>query len=226
MVSYEQTPVRRRAVTKSLKDARREIILAAARDLFCKEAFEGITMNTLAAGAGLAKGTLYLYFRTREEIFLALLTHELRAWLASFREAVRGFSSPEDALDWIAASLAGRSALLRLSALLHTVLERNLSVETAREFKLTFDAGLSAVAPDFAAALCLTSEDEADRFLRWLQVCTVGLYPMASPTPVVQAAIAGEPRLAHMVIDFQTELRAMLGAMVAGMRPKEPGDDK
>ena len=116
----------------------------------------------------LAKGTLSLYFRKREEIFLTLLTRELRAWLSSLSAAVDKFPEPEDILDWIADSVGSRNELLRLGALLHSVLERNLSVDSAREFKLTFDAGgrrnrggvdscfatcepLSALAKDFDA---------------------------------------------------------------------------
>ena len=72
------------------------MILAAAQDLFSKQIYESISMNTIAARADLAKGTLYLYFRTREEIFLALLTREIRAWLASLGAAVREFSAPKE----------------------------------------------------------------------------------------------------------------------------------
>jgi TetR/AcrR family transcriptional regulator len=221
VIKTSQVAVRHRAVTDSLKDARRDVILAAAQDLFCKQVFESISMSTIAASVGLAKGTLYLYFRTREEIFLALLTRELQAWLSSLSAATHEFPAPEDALDWIVDSLADRQDLLRLGALLHSVLERNLSVEAAREFKLTFDAGLSATAGKLAPALHLASQEEARRFLRWLQVSILGLCQMAYPSPVVEAAMAQEPRLAHMVIDFRRELRAMLGVMLTGMRRKE-----
>jgi hypothetical protein len=44
---------------------------------------------------------------------------------------------------------------------------------------------------------------------------------LASPAPAVRAAIAEEPRLAGMAIDFQRELRAMLGALLIGLRQKE-----
>ena len=220
MVSKQVIRIRSRAVTDSLKDARRDVILAAAQDLFCKEKFEGITMGPIAAEVGLAKGTLYLYFRTREEIFLTLLTRELHAWLSSLGAKAQEFTTPDDALDWIADSLASRNELLRLGALLHSVLEQNLSVDTAREFKLTFEAGLSAIAPHLASALNLTSYEESRRFLRWLQVCAIGLGQMAYPSPIVQTAIAQEPRLAHMVIDFRTEFRSMLAAMLVGMQRK------
>jgi AcrR family transcriptional regulator len=221
VVIYKRAPRKRRAVTEALKDARRDAILAAARALFCKEAFESIAMNDIAAAAGLAKGTLYIYFRTREEIFLALLTRELSSWFADFAAASKHFASPAAGLDWIASSLAGRSELLHLGALLHAVLERNLPVGTARAFKLAVEEGFHAIAPAVARALRLDSEDEARRFLRWMQAGIVGLHQVASPTPAVRAAMADEPRLAGLAIDFPSELRAMLGALLSGMRQKE-----
>jgi len=213
-------------VTDALKESRRDTILAAARELFCRELFENITMSTIAVGAGLAKGTLYLYFRTREEIFLALFARELRAWLEAFENAVKELPSPDVALDWIVASLAERSDLLRLGALLHSVLEMNLSKEAARSFKLEFDAALSEAAPAFASALDLRQVNTGRLFLRWLQVCTVGIAQMAFPTPVVKEAIAEEPRLAHMLIDFKAELRRMMAALVSGMRREEDKNGK
>jgi TetR/AcrR family transcriptional regulator len=218
MVTYEAPPVRRRAMTAALKETRKDAILATAQKLFCEEPFANITMSTIAAGAGLAKGTLYLYFRTREEIFLALFARELRAWLASVKTMADKLTSPGAALDWIAASLAERTELLRLGALLHSVLELNLSTDAARTFKLEFDSELSGAAATFASALGLKDAASGRIFLRWLQVCTVGIAQMAFPSAVVKTAIAEEPRLAHMLIDFKAELRRMLGALVSGMK--------
>jgi TetR/AcrR family transcriptional regulator len=222
VVNYVKArPRKRRAVTDALKDARRDAILAAARALFCAEPFESIAMSQVAAAAGLAKGTLYLYFRTREEIFLALLTREYSAWLAAFAEEAKRFATPEAALDWIAASLSGRQELVLLAGILHAVLERNLSVETARAFKLGVDAGIASIVPDLARALHLDSEKDARRFLNWLQASVVGIHQLASPAPTVRTAMAQEPRLAGMTVDFQQELRAMLGALLIGLRQKE-----
>lgn len=222
MVSYKKAPTRkRRAVTAALKDQRRDAILAAARALFCKEPFESIAMTELAAAAGLAKGTLYLYFRTKEEIFLALLARGYSSWFAAFAETLKRAASPEAALDWIVDSFGDRGELVHLVALLHAVLERNVPIATARDFKLGVEAGVDAIAPHVARALRLNGEADARRFLHWLQASVVGIHQLASPAPAIRAAIAEEPRLAVLAIDFQQELRAMLGALLAGMREKE-----
>lgn len=49
---------------------RRGEILAAARSVFAEKGFEAATVDEIAERAGLAKGTLYLYFPSKREIYL------------------------------------------------------------------------------------------------------------------------------------------------------------
>jgi AcrR family transcriptional regulator len=66
----------RRAVATEDKKKREQAILVAARDLF--NAGDGTlpAASEIAAAADLAKGTVHIYFRTKEEIFLAFLLQE------------------------------------------------------------------------------------------------------------------------------------------------------
>ncbi len=54
------------------KTARREAILAAARRVFAEKGFEGTTIADVARKAGVASGTVYLYFDSKLQIFAAL----------------------------------------------------------------------------------------------------------------------------------------------------------
>ena len=60
-----------RAVDETEKQARRDAILNAADRLFA-ERHDLANVADIAAAAGLAKGTVYLYFQTKEEIYLSL----------------------------------------------------------------------------------------------------------------------------------------------------------
>jgi AcrR family transcriptional regulator len=66
----------RRAVATEDKKKRRQAILVAARDLFNAGDVTLPAASEIAAAADLAKGTVYIYFRTKEEIFLAPLLQE------------------------------------------------------------------------------------------------------------------------------------------------------
>lgn len=62
---------------KRRKDARPVEILAAALDCFAERGFTATRMDDVAERAGVTKGTVYLYFKTKEELFKALVRQEL-----------------------------------------------------------------------------------------------------------------------------------------------------
>ncbi len=78
---------RMRARSDDAKRARRQFILSTADQLLRHDGFDAFTMNKLAAATDLAKGTLYLYFATREELVLALYTDLHDGWIDQFLDA-------------------------------------------------------------------------------------------------------------------------------------------
>jgi len=62
-----------------VSEFRRAEILDAARKVFARKGFEGGSVDEIAAAAGLAKGTIYLYFKSKEEVYRALLAQGMEA---------------------------------------------------------------------------------------------------------------------------------------------------
>ena len=62
-----------RAITDTAKDERRERLLGCALDEFFEKGFTSARMEDVARRAGLSKGTLYLYFESKEDLFQALI---------------------------------------------------------------------------------------------------------------------------------------------------------
>ena len=60
------------------KNARRDAILKAAKEAFFRKGFMETTVDSIADRCGLAKGTLYLYFNSKEEIYVSLMTKGLK----------------------------------------------------------------------------------------------------------------------------------------------------
>lgn len=56
---------------------KRERILAAALRLFAHEPYQAVTMDRVAEAAGVAKGTLYLYFPSKDALYLGILSDGL-----------------------------------------------------------------------------------------------------------------------------------------------------
>ena len=61
----------------------REALLAAAGELVARDGVEGVTMDAVAARAGVGKGTVYRRFESREGQMAALLDHSETAWQAA-----------------------------------------------------------------------------------------------------------------------------------------------
>jgi AcrR family transcriptional regulator len=67
---------RRRAVSKEDKSKRRDEIMAAAKKVFARNGFHATTISHIAKEAGLAYGSVYWYFDSKDELFHALMSAE------------------------------------------------------------------------------------------------------------------------------------------------------
>jgi len=74
---------------------RRGIREAAVR-IFCREGGEGLTMEKLAAEAGVAKGTLYLYYRDKKELLESVKEESLKPLREELAEVLDGGLPPQD----------------------------------------------------------------------------------------------------------------------------------
>jgi AcrR family transcriptional regulator len=66
------------SVEESPESAKRRQILEGARKVFLAQGFDGASMGEIAKVAGVSKGTLYVYFDSKESLFEALTTEEKR----------------------------------------------------------------------------------------------------------------------------------------------------
>ena len=73
------------------KHARPEEITAAALELFVERGYAGTRLEDVAASAGISKGTLYLYFANKEELFKAVVREGLVSPIAEMRGLVDHF---------------------------------------------------------------------------------------------------------------------------------------
>jgi AcrR family transcriptional regulator len=69
-------------------------ILQAARDICEQQGVGALRMDAVAAAAGVAKGTLYLYFATKEDLVAALAAHELPAWTTALAQRIAAAHDP------------------------------------------------------------------------------------------------------------------------------------
>ena len=77
-------------------------ILAAARRLMLNRGVEAVTVEEIAAAAGVAKGTVYLYFQSKEDLVQALISQVGENMLADIEDIVRGPGSPPEKIQRLA----------------------------------------------------------------------------------------------------------------------------
>jgi AcrR family transcriptional regulator len=98
-------------IAEAARAARRDQIIAAALACFARAGYHATTMADVAAQAGVSKGTPYLYFQSKEALFIALheewdcgLADRVSAAIAALPEA--GRRSPRQVLHAVASAVA------------------------------------------------------------------------------------------------------------------------
>jgi AcrR family transcriptional regulator len=206
-----------RARSAEDKQERRAHILAAALELWGERTFASFTMAEVAARSGLAKGTLYLYFSTKEELLLALLEGQLAAWFAGL-DAGLAADGPWDAgrvAALICAATEGQGELARLLPIASSILEHNIPLEVARAYKERLLASSARSAALLEARLPALAPGDGVWVLQQVYALIVGLGQMADPSPVVRAALADE-RLAPLRTPFEPTFRRAITALIRG----------
>jgi AcrR family transcriptional regulator len=216
-----------RARTPAAREARRSEILRAAAALFDEAPYPEVTIARVAERAGLAKGSVYLYFRSKEELFLELVRDRLTEWLGAIDGDLQNLgrnASPEEVGRTMAAQIAvgsgGNGEIVRLLVLLHGTLEPNVSAEKIADFRRGLLAAMTAAGESFEKRLAGLRAGEGFRFLFRFFAAVVGLAQSALPPPRVAAALASAPDLAVFRLDFERELAEVTAALLARAAPR------
>ncbi len=206
------TCIRQRAKSPQQKALRRQQILDAAAGYFAEAAFEQVSLHDIAQRVGITKAALYRYFRNKEALFLALYHQQMEQLI----EHGEQLPPADDAAAVCAQALAEETLFCRLNAILHTVLERNLSEEEARNFKL----GLLPLLQRFATLISRwlsISVAEGVELLLHIQQAMIGCWHICHPSKTVAAAIA-EPPLTLFRLEFASTLQQHLSWLFAGYK--------
>jgi AcrR family transcriptional regulator len=212
--------LRERARKAEDKELRRRVILDAARALFAERGLSGFAMAEVAARAGLVKGTLYLYWPTREELLLSVLEELLWGWMAELDarlDDLRAPAGPRKLAAAVCESLGAYEPLGRLLAVLQTVLEHNVSRESVVRFKSTLLERAAVTGARLERHLPQLGDGEGVRVLLHLNAILVGLQQMADSAPVVRELLSVAP-LSALRVDLPGELRAALTTYFLGIQ--------
>ena len=132
-------PVQKRAISDGAKERRRSSIIDAAWALYKKNKGGLSTVSEIAKKAGLAKGTVYIYFTSKEEIYLAVFLEQIQLWVDSIVHNLAILpddSARSDVTDALLTYVYANPLLLNLTSATYVLLDNKTREQQLFEAKV------------------------------------------------------------------------------------------
>ena len=187
---------------KRLIDERKEEVINACEKLYERLDFKDINIKLIGEQISVGRTSIYNYFGTKEEIFLALLEREYLKWNEDLSTLLLKNEklSKEGFIGKITDSLIKRKTLLKLISMNMFEIEANSRVESITNFKLAFKESISLL----EQCLCKffnVKDSEAEEITFTILPFLVGIYPYTSLTDKMKEAI----KKANLEYKFYTD---------------------
>ena len=130
-----------------LTEARREEIINACEKLYQTMNFKEITIKEIGNVTSFTRTSIYNYFQTKEEIFLALLKREYELWIASLKQTMEQMKemTKDEFASMLAHSLEERAQLLKIMSMNHYDMETGSRPEHLAAFKVAYGESIRTV---------------------------------------------------------------------------------
>ena len=180
-----------RKKSEDYQSSRMAEIVSACQKLYETMSFKDITIKEISAYTSFSRPSIYNYFETKEEIFLALFTQEYDRWASELRELMDHYEElPGDALaEKIAESVERHPQMLKLLSMNLYDMEENSRPERLAEFKRAFGSVLLTMRQVICRFRPAFSEADLDVFLYAFFPFMIGIYPYAVVTEKQRAAM-------------------------------------
>lgn len=165
-------------------DVRREEIINACEELYKKENFKDITLKQIGEKTTFSRTSIYNYFQTKEEIFLALFQREYEKWIEDLNKIYEENEKLiiEELANKLAHTIEKRPTLLKLLAMNLYDMEGNSKMEALVEFKQAYGDSIKAVKRCLDKFVTNMNEEEKTNFIFSFFPFMYGIYPYAVVT--------------------------------------------
>lgn len=211
-----QLRARSRATAPEHKSERRADIVEAAEALLRRTPNGNFPVEELARRAGLAKGTVYLYFGTREEVLLAVhLARSHRMFDAIEASLAAPKAGAQSAIRATLKFLRTNPEFLPLAVGCRSMLESNISTEAALQFKIALGQRLARIGARIEEIYPAFAAGQGVALLLSSYALILGLWQLADPPACLRAAMR-RPDMRMFRIDYEKQLAEALSALWAG----------
>ena len=177
--------------SQELTNARMDEIINACEKLYQTMSFKEITIKEIGNMTSFTRTSIYNYFQTKEEIFLALLKREYQLWIASLREEMeqREKMTKDEFADMLARSLEKRAQLLKIMSMNHYDMEAGSRPGHLTEFKMVYGESLQTVMSALDRYFPEMPVLEKQNFIYTFFPFMFGIYPYTFVTEKQRAAM-------------------------------------
>jgi len=167
-----------------LTAARKEEIISACEQLYKTMSFKDITLKEIGNVTSFTRTSIYNYFQTKEEIFLALYTREYDRWNEDLQGILNENAklSKKQLSEKIASSIAKREQLLKLLSMNNYDMESNSRPELLVSFKVSYGESLRNIQKILKKFCPDMNEADIKSFIYVFFPFMFGIYPYTTVT--------------------------------------------
>ena len=167
-----------------LTAARKEEIISACEQLYKTMSFKDITLKEIGNVTSFSRTSIYNYFQTKEEIFLALYTREYDRWNEDLQGILNENAklSKKQLSERIASSIAKREQLLKLLSMNNYDMESNSRPELLVSFKVSYGESLRNIQKILKKFCPDKNEADIKSFIYVFFPFMFGIYPYTTVT--------------------------------------------
>ena len=216
-----------RARSAEQRAVRRTAILATAATMLTEMPVADLSLNELSRRVGLAKSNVLNYFESREAVLLELSSTELTSWVEELAAALADIPAAtplderaEQLVEAVVRTVAGRPVLCDLISAQASVLERNISTETALTFKRAAAVAYARMIEVVVGAVPELGAEGAGRFIAAASMLAGAIWTHSHPVPAIVAAYQADPLIRTVQMEFEPALRDNLWLLLQGALPR------
>ena len=171
-------------MSKEICDNRKEEIINACERLYEKKSFKEITIKSIGEETTFSRPSIYNYFETKEEIFLAILQQEYEKWILELEQMQRSYETmtKKQFAENMAHSIEKRQKLLKLLSMNLYDIEENSRMELLIKFKQVYGKAIRTIKSCLDKFFKDMQEEEKINFLYSFLPFMYGIYPYAVVT--------------------------------------------
>lgn len=208
---------RQRAVAVEDKEERRNALLDAAEALFVEHPDRMASVAEVAQAASVAKGTVYLYFPSKEEMLLSLHERQLQHFFSTLMRLLdsRARAGFDEVWEVTRAHLVRVPGYLALSSRCFGLMDRDIPTQAAIAFKMRVGEALGAAGTGLERHFPGLARGQGVTLLQHSYGLIVGLWQLLHPIERFGTAME-RAELAMFRRDYERELELALRALWAG----------